>query len=611
MGVAFAPVTLILVFGLVLAAGILFWTRWIPVETTALAVAVSLALLEPWTRVSPLEAISGFSSPATITVLAMFILSEGVRRTGVLGRLARRLATLSRGSERRQLGIAVGLSGPAGGFVNNTPLVGVLIPVLADLARRNRTSPSLLMLPLSYAAILGGTLTLLGTSSNLLASDLSRRFLDRSIGVFEFTPLGLLVLGTGTLYLLTVGRKLVPERISPDDDLIARFGMGDLLHRLQVRRGSPMVGRTLEESQRGEQWDLDILQIRRGRTIYAGPRTDQSVEAGDVLRVRADPETAAAYARAKRLTSLRHARFTDATLVEAGHTVIELTVAPESILEGETLVSSGFRNRYDATVLALGRGDRLIRERIEDVELRAGDSLLVLLPLTKREVVDDLPGLVVTRTSPMEDLLRPASEEAAPESGRTALTLGIVGAVVGLAGLGLVPIYIAALGGVVLMVAAGSLRAEDAYSAVGWEVIFLLAGLIPLGIAMDRTGAAGLLAELVLAGSGGLPPVAVLALFYLLTVGFTNVIGNNASIVLMIPVALDAAARVGAEPFSFLLAVTFASASPFLSPVAYPTNLMVMGPGGYRFGDYARVGAPLQLLLAVVVPLGIALIWGV
>lgn len=602
---------ILIVFGVVLGAALLLGTRWVPVEVTALSVPVVLAVLEPWTGLTPEEAVSGFSSPGTLTVLAMFVLTEGVRRTGALRRVARRLARWSRGSERRELGFTLGLGGPPAGFVNNTPLVGVLLPLLVDLARRNRTSPSRLLIPLSFVSMLGGTLTLLGTATNLLASDLSDRLLGRPIGVFEITPLGAVVLLAGGAYLMTVGWRLLPERIPADVDLLGKFEMDDFLHRLRVGADSPLVGRTLEEGQRGELWDLDVLQIRRGRTIYAGPRIDRSVEAGDVLRVRADPQTAETFAAEKGLSFLRHARFTDATLVDAGHTIVELTVVPESKLVGETLVSTGFRNRYDGTVLGLGRGDRLIRGRVEEVELDPGDSLLVLLPMNKREVIEGETELAVTRVTPLEDLLRPVPEDEDRGRARTPVALGILAGVVLGAGAGLVPIHIAALGGVALMIVTGCVEPEQAYRSVGWDVVALLAGLIPLGIAMDRTGAGALLAEQILSASGGVPPVAVLGFLYLLTVALTNLIGNTASVVVMVPVAVDAAVRVGSDPFAFLLAVTFAAPAAFLNPMTYPTNLMVMGPGGYRFGDYARVGAPLQLLLAVVTTAGIALLWGV
>jgi len=606
-----------IVSGLILAAGVLFATEWVPPEITALGIAVALAFLEPWTLVTPAEAISGFASPATVAVLAMFILSEGVRRTGVVGRLGRRLARLTLGSERRQLAVTLGLGGPLAGVVNNTPLVGVLIPLVVDLARRSRTSPSRLLLPLSYISMLGGMLTLLGTSTTLLASDLSRRFLGHPMGLFELTPLGIVVLAVGALYLGTVGRRLVPERIHPEEDLIGKFRLGETLHRARVEEGSPLEGLTLKEGQRGEDWDLDVLQIVRGRAVYLGPTTDQTVRAGDLLTLRADVAVAEAFAREKGLRMLPRRRLTDSAFVEGGHTIVEVTVTPDSDLKGKSVVSSDFRNRYYGTVLAVRRGDRVLPERIETRELREGDSLLVLMRLAQRSALEAMPGVVVTRVTPMEEALREPSAEEEAARRRTPLALGIVAVVVVVAALGVVPIAITALGGVVLMVATRCLRTSQAYEAVSWDVIFLLAGLIPLGVAMERTGAARLLADLILepiVGSGpGSATATVLALaaFYLGTALLTNLVSNNASVVLMIPVAIDAAQRIGADPFPFVVAVTFAASTAFLTPVGYQTNLMVYGPGGYRFSDYARVGGPLQLLLAVVTPLGIALIWGV
>lgn len=227
------------VFALILLAAVLFATEWIPAEIAALTVTVLLVVLEPLTGVTPREAISGLSSPAVITVLAMSIVSEGVRRTGVVKRLGNRIIPLTRGTERRQLGATLALAGPVAGFVNNTPVVAVLVPVVVDLAKRNRISPSKLLMPLSFVSMMGGMLTLIGTSTNLLAADLSRLLLDRRISMFEFTGLGLVVLGVGSLYLLTLGRRLVPERIRPEADLTEKFRMRDYLSRVRVPEGSP------------------------------------------------------------------------------------------------------------------------------------------------------------------------------------------------------------------------------------------------------------------------------------------------------------------------------------------------------------------------------------
>ncbi len=601
---------ILIVFGLIVLAAVLFAAEVIPNEVAALAIVVLLVVLEPWTQMSTAEALSGFASPATVTVLAMFILSEGVRRTGVVRVIGRKLRAFTGKSETRHLVATLGLSAPLAGFINNTPVVAVLVPTLVDLARTNRISPSKLLIPLSYGSMLGGMLTLIGTASTILASDLSARLIGRPIGMFEFTPLGLLVLVVGTAYLLTAGRRLIPARIRPEEDLTATFKMRVYLRRLRVRADSPLVGKTIEEGLADVQTDLDVLQIVRGRTTYVGPFTDQTIEAGDVLTVRADKATRQAVCRRMRLELLPAFRVTDDAFIDATHTLLECTIPDDSPLVRETLVSSNFRHRYHGTVLAIRRGDAVIRDAVETTRLRVGDSLLVQTTREYEAVLQALPDLVVTRATPAARQRADAGEDANRRD-KIPVALGILLGVVAVAAVGLYPLVITALAGVVLMVATGCLKTEEAYAAVSWNVIFLLAGVIPLGLAMQKTGAAQYFAGLLLPQAEGLAPVLVLGLFYLLTALLANVIGNNASVIVMLPIAVDAAAHVGGDPFSFVLAVTFAASTAFMTPVGYQTNLMVYTPGGYRFADFVRVGGPLQLLLAVVTTLGIALIWGV
>jgi di/tricarboxylate transporter len=599
-----------IVFAVIGGAAVLFGLELIPNEMAALGVLVLLVLLEPWTQVGPTEALSGFSSPATVTVLAMFILSEGVRRTGFVRLLGTKLRQYTGRSMFRQLAATVGLSGPMAGFVNNTPVVAVLIPTLVDLAKESRVSPSKLLLPLSYAAMMGGMLTLIGTASTILASDLSARLIDRPIGMFEFTPLGLLVLGVGSAYLLTIGHRLVPARIRPEQDLTATFRMRAYLDRVHVADDSPLIGQTIEEGMGDADMDLDILQIARNGTTYIGPFTDQDIAAHDVLTIRADAETRAVFAEDMRLDPQPDVLLSDETFIDANHTLLECTVPPDSRLVGETLISAAFRTRYGATVLAIRRGGDVVRDHVETERLREGDSLLLQTTHEQEDVLHTVNDLAVTRATPAAR--RPQDAEAgADRRAKMPLALGIVGAVIAGAALGWYPIVITALAGVVAMVATGCVKTDEAYAAVSWNVIFLMAGVIPLGLAMQKTGAAAYLAEAVVAQAAPLSPVLTLGLFYLLTALLANLIGNNASVIIMLPIAVDAALRVDAPPFSFVLAVTFAASTAFMTPVGYQTNLMVYTPGGYRFMDFVRAGAPLQLLLAVVTTLGIAYLWGV
>lgn len=600
---------MLIVFGLILLAGGLFAVEVVPNEMAALSLLVLLVVLEPWTQVSPTEAISGFASPATVTIIAMFILSEGVRRTGVVRQLGQWMRQFTGRSETRHLVATLGLGGPLAGFINNTPVVAVLIPTIVDLARTNRISASKLLIPLSYGSMLGGMLTLVGTASTILASDLSARLIDHPMGMFEFTPLGLIVLGVGMIYLLVVGPRLLPERIRPEEDLTAKFRMRVYLRRVRVREDSPLVGKTIQEGMQDVTFDMDILQIVRGTSTYIGPFSDQTIAAHDVLIVRADEATRQAFVDQMHLELFPAQRVTDESFIDASHTLLECTIPPDSPLEQETLISSTFRTRYHGTVLAIRRGDTVIRDRVEAARLREGDSLLVQTTHDHEALLHMIPDLVVTRATPAAR--QPGEEQDANRRRKMPIALGILAGVVAMAASGLYPIVITALAGVVLMVTTGCLKTEEAYAAVSWNIVFLLAGVIPLGIAMQKTGAAQFLANGVMSQTDALPAVAVLGAFYLLTALLANVIGNNASVIIMLPIAVDAAHHIAANPFSFVLAVTFAASTAFMTPVGYQTNLMVYTPGGYRFADFVRVGAPLQLLLTVVTTLGIALIWGV
>ena len=623
------PVTpgMTVVFGLVLVALVLFATEPVPVDVTALGVMVALLLTEPLTQLladagiladpilvlrtateTPAAAVeaglSGFSSVATITVLAMFILSEGVWRTGVVSLLGARVAALTGDDEGRQLGATIGIVGPLSGFINNTAAVAILLPMVSDLAHAGRTSPSKLLMPLSFASMFGGTLTVIGTSTNILASDLTARLLPARgpIGMFEFTALGLVLLVVGSAYLLTVGRRLVPARIPPEEDLTEEFQMGDYLTEVVVREDSPLIGQTVAGAIADSGFDVEVVQLVRGETVFAvaGPK---QVRAGDIFALRTDRETLVELMDVEGLDLRSDVPVTEAELeaAEGGQNLVEVVVAPGSDLVGNTLAEAEFRQRYDASVLAFRRGQEVIRKRLDQVTLRVGDTLLVQGPAASIERIEERPHLIVA-----QEIHRPDVRES-----KMAVSVAIVAAVVLSAAVTPVSIATAALAGAVGMVLTGCLRPPEVYEAVQWDVIFLLAGVIPLGIALERTGGADLLAEAVVAASPGLPAVVVLGLMYVVTALLTNVVSNNASVVLMIPVAVQAATAIGANAFSFVLAVTFAASTAFMTPVGYQTNLFVYGPGGYRFTDYLRVGAPLQALFAVVTTVGIAVIWGV
>ena len=602
------PITVdnLVVLGLVSLALALFVTERLPVDVTAITVLVLLVVLEPWTGVGPEAGISGFANPATITVLAMFILSEGVRRSGVTQLLGQRLIAYTGDSELRQLAATMGVAGPVAGVVNNTPVVAVMIPMVTDIAERTGTSPSKLLIPLSYAAMLGGMLTLVGTSPNLIASDLSARFVGQRYTMFEFTQLGVLVLGAGIAYMLTVGRHLVPARLEPEADLVRKFDLAEYLSEIRVAEDAPIVGlpvSAVSAELLEEEVEFDVVQVVRDDRVLAHGLHQRRVRPEDVLIVRADRDTLLAIGDVEGLAfaaePVTEARFEGTD--EDPLSLVEVTILPNSRLVGETLKTSRFRQRYGVSVLAVRRGGRQVARRLPGVRLQGGDTLLVHATDAAIEALATDRNFVVSREIEHHEYRRR----------KIPVVVAILAGVIGVAALGYVPIVVSALGGVVALVVTGCLRPGELYDAVEWNVIFLIAGIIPLGLALEASGTAALLSGAIVPLADYLPIVVFLFCFYMLTAIVTEVITNVASVVLMFPVAVDVAMRIGADPFTFGLLVTFAASSSLMTPVGYQTNLMVFNRGGYRFTDFLRVGVPLQLLLGIVTSLGLVLFWGV
>ncbi|WP_394345822.1 SLC13 family permease [Halegenticoccus tardaugens] len=598
------PVTaeMAVVFLIAAAALLLFVTELVPADVTALMVMVALIVLGPFTQISPEEGVSGFSNEATITVLAMLVLSFGITKTGAVQRLGERMVSFAGTDQRRQLLATLAVAGVPSGILNNTPIVTMLMPVISDMADQGGTSPSKLLIPLSYASMTGGMLTLIGTSTNLVASDVAGRLIGRPFSMFEFTALGAIVFVTSAVYLATVGYRLLPERVSPGEDLVAEYELGDYLTEVVVEGDSPVVGRTVEDAFEDSPVDFDILQLIRNGEPFVDP-LGEDVRAGDLFVVRVGLDSLRGLMTTEGLSFVPTATVTEEELRpnEKQRTLVELVIPSWSSLVDQTLANVAFSQQYDATVLAIRRGSNILHHRMDQTHLRSGDTLLV------QATEDALNRMAADRDF---IVVREVSEPNYRTS-KVPIALVIIALVVGLAALGVVDILVSALGGVVGMIVTGVIKPHELYDGIEWNVIFLIAGLIPLGIAFEQTGAADLLGALGAMSADVLPPIGVLWLFYILTTLVTALISNSASVILMLPIAVETANRVGADAFAFVLAVTFAASADFVTPIGYQTNLLVYGPGGYRFTDYFRVGAPLQVLLSIVTVLGIAALWGV
>lgn len=538
--------------------------------------------IRPERWITPEEGISGFSNPATITVAAMFVLSAGLQKTGAVARAGRLLKRLAEHPTMLLLAMMLTVAAVSA-FINNTAAVAVFMPLALAACAGGKVSPSKLLIPLSYASQFGGVCTLIGTSTNLLVSSISERAGHGAFALFEFAPLGLVMVGAGTLYLAVLGRWLLPDRRGAQ--LTETYQLGDYITELRVRPDSRLVGQTVAASDFGRREDLTVLEIlRQGRTLFAP--LHEPVQAGDVLLVRGGARDLMDAKNAWKLELEPEFRLKDEALEAKDLRLAEVLIAPRSQLIDRTLAAVDFRRRYEAIVLAIRARQGTFGTQLNQVPLQFGDALLLLGPK------DDLARL---RGDP-NFLVLDTVEEPALRRGKIPWAVGIIAAVVTLAAFDVMPILVSSIIGCIALVATRCLTLEEAYAAIDWKVIFLLAGVLPLGLAMEKTGAAQLLARSALGLVGPLGPVVVLAMLYLFTAMLTEFMSNNATAVLMAPVAISAAGALGVDARPLLMAVCFAASTSFATPVGYQTNTMVYHPGGYRYADFARVGIPLNLL---------------
>jgi len=570
---------IVLVFVILVAAVALFATEKLPVDQVALLVLGALLLFG---LVTPAEGISGLSNPATVTVAAMFVLSAGLQKTGAVSALGALLVHWG-GNHFLLLLLLMGGIGLVSAFINNTAAVAVFLPLVLTAAAARKVSASKLLIPLSYASQFGGVCTLIGTSTNLLVSAIAERSGVGAFSMFEFAGLGLIMFLAGTIYLLVLGRRLLPDRRTTQ--LTQNYQLGEYITELRVTKESPFIGQTVLDTKLGENQDTTVLELIRGERKLWSPLREP-LQAGDILLARGKVKHLIALRNTTGLEIEPEFKLKDEALEAGDLDLVEALVAPQSRLTGHTLSESDFYWRYKAIVLAVQRRGQALREKLANVRLRFGDALLLLGPkaeIARMRADDNLIVLEERRDVPLHP-------------GKAPLAIAIIAAVVVLAALNVMPILVTAILGCAAMTLAGCLRLEDAYRAVDWKVIVLLAGVLPLGIALEKSGAAQLIADTTIRLTKDAGPVIVLAALYLLTAVLTECMSNNAAAVLLAPIAITAAMKLGVSPKPFLMAVTFAASTSFATPVGYQTNTMVYNAGGYRFTDFMKVGIPLNLI---------------
>ena len=588
---------LVFVLALVVLTVGLFMSEKLPVDVVAL---LALGALLATGILPPSEALSGFSNEAVITIGAMFVLSAGLNRSGTLDYFGARFrAAAQRNVWTATFGLMVAV-GVSSAFINNTAVVAILLPVVVAVARDLDLSASKLLMPLSFASMFGGVCTLIGTSTNLLVSSIAADHDLEPFGMFEFSSLGLIFFAVGAIYMLAVGLRTIPERRKPQQ-LAQSWRMEEYLTELVLSPRSDSVGHTIADAPLTRDLDLDVVKIRRPGRGPLPTTPDTVLEADDAVVVRCNVSQLRRLLQKEGVIIEPRARWREEDLEPREMVLMEAVVAPNSMLEGETVRTARFRERLGGTVIAIRHRGELKREDISDVRFSAGDALLVE---TSRERLGQFrasEAFVLVSDQPIHEF-RPS---------RAVPALIILATVVGAAALGLAPIVATATVGAIAMILTGCLTPEEAYRAVDWKIIFLLAGVLSLGAALEGTGGAELLSSLLAPVGERWGPVALISAVYLATTVLTNMMSNNATAVLVAPIAIAAAAAIGADPRPFLMAVTFAASASFMTPVGYQTNTMIYGPGQYRFSDFVRVGGPLNIIFWIVATLLIPVFWPV
>lgn len=580
-----------LVLTIAVGAMILFVTEVLRADAIAVLVMVSLTLLG---LISPAEALSGFSNQATITVAAMFVLAAGLQSSGALSRLSTLLGRAK--SPLQFLLMLFALLALIAPFVNNTAVVAMFIPIVIAACLKIGLAPSKALIPLSYVSQMVGVCTLIGTSTNLIVNSVAQDLGHPGFGMFQFLPLGVICLVAGSLYLLTIGRWLLPDVHSSGLDHLYDFG--HYITELKINEHSGLLGTTAEQAQLSKKYSVYVLELLRGGEKYWSPRSEELRE-GDVLLVRG---TWPDLERLKDECKLEFNSQIDYQIKgsKSGKSVVaEVMIAPNSRMAGRMLVALNRGWRYNSSVLGVQRRGLVIREKLNSLRLEVGDILLMTLP------EQDLPSLRKDKSV----LVLSQRQSSEQPSWRAPFALLVMTLVVGVAAIGWLPIAITAITGAAVMVLAGCVQTGEVYDSIDWSIVLLMAGLLPLGVAMSGSGAADFIVQHTVGLVSEMGPHVVLAVVYLMVLLLGELMSNSAAAVLLTPLGVSTAQMLGVDATPFLIAITFSASTSFLTPVGYQTNMMVYNAGGYSFTDFVKIGLPLNGIFWILGVIFIPVFW--
>ena len=595
-----------IVFGVLAVTVALFVSDRMRLDLVALLAMLALLL---GGVLEPKDGLRGFSDPIVLMIAGLFVVGGGLAQTGVAERLGRWLGRVAGTSEVRLIAVIMIVTAVLSAFMSSTGTVAVMLPVVVTLARSANIAPSRLLMPLAFASLLGGMLTLIGTPPNIVVSNqLSSQGLE-PFGFFAFSPVGLVMLVVGIGFMLTVGRRLLPgqggdaapastvgrrpQQLS-GSELVGDYELEDNILQFRLVPGSDLVGKTLAEADLRTRFQGTVLDVRPAKDGGEGPssrvlRPDTVLAVGDLLSVAVSEE--ALDEVKEREAKLLVAELAEGAPLPAGSLLVEVLLPPRSSLIGRTLKDRLFRDKYRANVLSIRRAGKLLQGNPADELLRFGDTLLVEARRRDVEVLRSESRDFVVIAEPRE------LAEPWHDSRRAPVAIAILVGMLVLMTAGIVPHVTAVLLAAVAMVLSRCLTMTEAYRSINWESVVLIAAILPMATALDRTGGLRLIVGGLTSALGGSGPIVLMAALFLITSLFSQVISNTATTVLLAPVAYQVAVDLGASPRAFLMAVAVAASTAFATPIASPVNTLVLGPAGYRFADFLKVGVLLQLLI--------------
>ncbi len=583
--------TLDLVIVLIVLCGaiVLFMMEKVPVDLTAMIVMAALLLSG---IISPEEGIAGFSNTATITVGAMFILSAALFKTGAINFIGDFLKNELNKNFWLGMFFMMLLVAIISAFINVTAVVALFMPLLIGVSKEVNISPSKLLIPLSFSALLGGVGTLIGTSTNILVSSIAFKHGLPPFKMFEMSSFGIIILSVGIIYMLVIGIRLLPNR-EAINELTIKYEMGDYITEIILTPSAESVDMQVQNCPLVKELDIDIIEIRRGDSYRFFPSPVTILKGNDLLKVRCDITKLKELQQREGIMMKSDKIKLDNDLDLSEAALVEAVVTHNSRLRGRTIKGVNFRETYGATVLAIKQRGQLMHEKLGRTRILSGDVLLIEVKKDWLYKLRQNPDFIIVSEAARTEI------KAAKIVTASAIMIGVVSS----AAFGIFPIVQSAVIGSVLMVLTKCISLDEAYKAINWKVIFLLAGVLTLGLALEKSGGAALISTLVIKSVGSLGNRAVVSAFFLLTLLLTNFMSNNATAAVLAPISILTAQSLGVDSRPFLMAVTFAASLSFMTPVGYQTNTMVMGPGNYKFKDYVKVGAPLDFILWILATL--------